>query len=185
MVNPLARAYSQTSSSGRPFKPRSRTWALPGKSEDKRRGSFGERFSSNSSFMRYHVQTALTIGGEGEARPNVFGRKVGKIVQDLRNGHPAAEIIKYVGDRNARAANTRLSAPDARVNRNSFSVIHDWNLCPEPAESSEVREAAAGRRTLVLHSVSLLLSSGNEILPVCFPFGGPIPCRMCHRTRGR
>jgi len=57
---------------GKSSKPQSRTRALSGKSIALRRGSFGDRFSSKSNFMRDDVQAAVTVCGERKARLNVM-----------------------------------------------------------------------------------------------------------------
>lgn len=123
-MNPLARAYSQTASSGSPSNPHSRTWALPGKSVASERESLGDKFSSKSNFMGDDVQTAVTVCGECKARLNVVGSDVRKIVQDLRNSHSATEIIEDVGNRDASTTDAGLSATDAWVDGDTLPIIH-------------------------------------------------------------
>src|SRR5438067_1934919 len=124
MVKPLVRAYSQTSSSDCPSSPHSRTCALSGKSVASKRGSLGERFSSKSSFMRNDIQASVPVCGKSEARLDVVGCEVRKIVEHFRYGHAAAEIIENISDGNARASDARLAAANARINGDALAVVH-------------------------------------------------------------
>ena len=142
MIKPLARAYSHTSSSGRPIRPHSRTCALPGKSVLNKPGSLGERFSSKSNFMRHDVQTAITVRGKCEARLNVVGSEVRKILQHLGNGHAATEIVENVGYRDTCAADAGFATADTRVDGNPLSVIHNrrvvfWGFRVKEARDGE------------------------------------------------
>ena len=74
--------------------------------------------------MGNDVEPAVTVCGECKASLDVVSGKVGEIVQNLRNGHAATQVIENVGHCDARATNARLTATNLRVNRDALSVIH-------------------------------------------------------------
>lgn len=84
----------------------------------------GDRFPSNSNFMRDHVQAAVAIRREGKTRLNVVGREVREIVQHFGNGHAAAQIIEHVGYRDAGSADAGFAAANARIDADALSVVH-------------------------------------------------------------
>lgn len=75
--------------------------------------------------MRNDVQATVTVGGKRKARLNIVSGEIWEIVQDLSHGHSTAEVIENIGHRDACPANARLSAPDAWVNNDSVTVVHD------------------------------------------------------------
>ncbi len=74
--------------------------------------------------MRDDILAAVTVCGEREARLEVVVGEVGKIIEHLGNGHPTAKIIEHIGHGDARAADARFAAADARINGDALAVIH-------------------------------------------------------------
>ena len=44
--------------------------------------------------MREDTQATITVSGKGKARLDVFGREIGKIIQNFWNGHLSTEVVK-------------------------------------------------------------------------------------------
>ena len=78
--------------------------------------------------MRDDVQAAVAIGREGETSPDVVRGEVGEIVENLGDGHAAAEVIEHVGHRDAGAPDAGFAAADGGVNGDAFAVIHVRSL---------------------------------------------------------
>lgn len=105
-----------------------------------RPGSFGERFSSKSSFIRHDVQPAVAVRREGKARLKVVRREIRKIVQHFGHAHAATEIIERVSHRDARAADARLAAEHARVNGDALPVIYTGQGSVRPRKAQLKRQ---------------------------------------------
>src|SRR6267142_505270 len=89
------------------------------------RGSRGERFWSNSSFMFGETdELALAVGGERQAGLNIFGGEVREVRENLRLAHAAREVFQHVRYRHARSANSRFPAALARFDADDLAVIH-------------------------------------------------------------
>ncbi len=116
-----------------------------GKSAASNWGSFGERFSSKSSFMRHDVQPTVTLGRKRETRLDVFGGEIGKISQNLGRRHAATEVVEHVRDRDARAAKAWFSAADTRVDGDAFTVIHARKVVRRQLPSQGVQLAQEPR----------------------------------------
>ena len=97
---------------------------LPGKSSASRRGTFGERFSSKSSFIGQNGQAPVSISGKGKARLDVLRRQIREIVQDGGDGHSAPEVVEDIGDGNACPPNAGLATANARVDGDALSIVH-------------------------------------------------------------
>ncbi len=78
--------------------------------------------------MRNDAHAAITVGGKRKARLNIIGRQIWKIVQNLRNSHPAAEVVKHVSHGDTRATNARLATSDERVNGDAFPIVHSGTV---------------------------------------------------------
>lgn len=78
--------------------------------------------------MRDYGQTTIAISRKREARLNVPGGEIRKVVEHFGDGHAAAKIIKNIGYRDACSADAGLPAADAWVNRNALPIIHMWKI---------------------------------------------------------
>src|SRR5689334_10995302 len=101
---------------------------LPGKWEVRMRGSLGERFSSNSSFIGNHCQPAFAVSGKGKTSLNVFGGQVRKVIQDFLHAHSPTKIIKDIRHSDARAAYAGFAATNAWVDADAIFVVHTHSL---------------------------------------------------------
>ena len=90
--------------------------------------SFGDRFSSNSSFINAHGNASLAARGECKAGLNVFCFQRREIIEHGLNRHATAEIVKHIGYRDSRSAYAWLATANAGVNRNMVTKIHDVEL---------------------------------------------------------
>lgn len=84
----------------------------------------GERFSSNSSFIRDDVQATITIRRESKACLDIVGGQVREIIKDLHHRHTATEVIKNIRHSNPCAANTGFPAADKGVDSDAITVVH-------------------------------------------------------------
>ena len=87
--------------------------------------------------MWHDRQTTVTVGSKRKARLDVVGREVGEIIEHFGNGHAATEVVENVGDRDPRPANTGLPAANARINGDSFPVVHAASVPLAEVESSD------------------------------------------------
>src|SRR5450756_1538991 len=101
---------------------------LPGKEAASRRGSLGERFSSKSSFMRSKGYTPVLLGCERETCLHIISHQIGKVSEHFGNAHTAAQVVKDIGNSDARAPNAGFPTPNARINGDALSVIHAERL---------------------------------------------------------
>lgn len=69
-------------------------------------------------------QSALAVGGEGQAGADVFHRQVGKISKNFLGRHAGGQIFQYIPNRHPQSTNTRLTPSLAGFNGNQVGVIH-------------------------------------------------------------
>ena len=96
--------------------------------------------------MRNNGKTPVTVGGESKASLNVLGVKIRKIVQNLCNGHPAPKIVKDIRDGDPSPADARLVASNARIDHNSFSVIHNATVYDGSEITANPKHAYGGEQ---------------------------------------
>src|SRR5947209_8598963 len=80
------------------------------------------------------------VGGKGEAGPDVVGSELRKIGEQLRDGHPASEILQHIAHRDPHAADARLPAPLARLDGDELRIVHAQSL---PVQWHAVNERAS------------------------------------------
>jgi hypothetical protein len=72
--------------------------------------------------------TALAFGRVGETSPDVVGRQLREIGQNLRFRHATCQIAQDVANRNASASNARLTKSDGRIRSDSVEQVHCRSL---------------------------------------------------------
>ena len=71
--------------------------------------SAGDRFSSNSSFMRGEHQPLLSIGSKRQAGEDVFFGEVWKVPQYFFLAHAGSEVVQDVVDGDSQTPDARLA----------------------------------------------------------------------------
>lgn len=77
-----------------------------------------------ASCRRDSPKPAFAVSSEGETRPNVFQRQVGKVVNHLGRRQPNGQVSRQVAHRHSQPANARPNAPLVWLDLDDAPAVH-------------------------------------------------------------